>query len=892
VHNGPGLLIILVITIVIAGCHDSGNHSPHDGLATGNGSDQSTDSSAGSDGDAGSDDGEPAPDDPARSVTIQRDPFRLCFDDVVCTASTPNNPVPTGYRYSERARPRINRGTHDAFPVFGWVVGSTRNKVFNRFIWQGNRRAGRDRGTLYEVTSVASMQALDDRMVVRLNTNYAADPTPATLTLRTLDSGATQMHLAPPPGMREAGIAVSLFTLDSPPDEGLFGMGARKDFFNQRGKLRNVWTEQQNTGLGGLADLDLAGLGLPIGLPTSDVLDRLGINPDLDDLLLTQQRSSFPNGAQAAYWVEAYLVGSRGWAAWTTQTHFQRLDLAATRHDKIRWQIVDSDDIDLVVAGGGIETASRAYTDYWGRAPAPPTSMFEPWIDTLNEGEGEAAPNGQGFFGGERARCDVLDFVAKSEQYDIPFGVIGIEGWQVVPRGHPDVQARSNDTICATVANDADSYAADDAHFTPGTDTAGDDFFDYLRGDKDFHIAGYWNFFHSDPMCADPANQAASCVDSVDVPKASKLAFYEAKNNDYFIDNIDTGADQQVTTNRGGVSNIIDFTNPDVFDYWQSQLARMFDSGIDLFMHDFGELTTYDMAFARGENATESHNLYAYEYQHAARKAVDDYMEGRKTDRPEDFTPYFYARAGMTGACAFTPSVFPGDESTTWDKGHGLPSVIPAMLNLALSGCYLFTTDIGGYFDFFAPRTREDLFIRWSQLAALTPVMRIHNSTFNGSVYPWTWVEGDHEDPPRYDTVDIFRRYARLKMNLIPLVEDWTQRAASEGTIGPIRPIILEDQSTAAMDVDYEWLLGHDILVAPVVEDDATEQTVYFPAGAAWKRVHVDEQGRFTATNETHTGGTRESVALSQDLVDIPIFVRCESHNPLVPIDKTATSCQ
>ena len=245
----------------------------------------------------------------------------------------------------------------------------------------------------------------------------------------------------------------------------------------------------------------------------------------------------------------------------------------------------------------------------------------------------------------------------------------------------------------------------------------------------------------------------------------------------------------------------------------------------------------------------------------------------------------------MTGACSFTPGVFPGDESTSWDAGHGLPSVVPAMLNLALSGCYAFTTDVGGYFDFTAPRTTEDLFIRWSQLAALTPVMRLHSSTFNGSVFPWTWADGDHADPARFDTIDIFRRYARLKVNLIALVDHWARRAAADGTIGPVRPLILEDDSPQAASVDYQWLLGRDILAAPVVTENASAQSVYFPVGARWHRVRVNADGRLVGTGAVFDGGATAEVALDPALTDMPIFLRCGADNPRLPVVGTPTGC-
>lgn len=839
----------------------------------------------------------PAPSTPADGVAVQASPFRLCLNASVCTVTAASPALPQPYLYAEGPRPSVNPGTLAAYPAFGWVVGTTENRLIPSFIWQGNRLSGRDQGVLYEVTGVVAERRLADRRELDLATNYPDDPSPARLSLRQLAGGVVEAHLEPPPGMRAAGIAVTLFSLESPPEEGLFGLGARKDYFNQRGKLRNVWTEQQNTGLGSLDEIDGAGAGLPLSLPTAAQLDALGLALDADDPALAEPRTSFPNGAQAAYWVEAYLVGSRGWAAWTTQTHFQRLDLAATRPDRIRWQLVDSDELTLLFADGGIEAASRAYTGYWGRAPAPGPQAWQPWIDTLNQGEGEAAPNGQGFWGGQRARCEIEAFIAKSGRgaggYDLPFRLIGVEGWQVIAPTHPDCQLRSTEAICGDPGGFPASEAAWQAEVAAGTDfhnaipacaRAGESYFDSVRA-RGFGITGYWNFFHTDPGCA--GERAAGCTDArLSVPLASQQAFYAARDAGLYVQSADGSGDHEVTTNRGGISRLIDFTSESALPFWEQQLGRMFDLGIDTFMHDFGELTTEDMRFAQGENITESHNLFAFNYQRAARKAVEGYRR-----RHPEFRPYFFARAGMTGACSFTPGVFPGDESTTWDAGHGLPSVIPTMLNLALSGCYAFTTDVGGYFDFLAPRTTEDLFVRWSQLAALTPVMRLHSSTFNGSVFPWTWAEGQGDAPAAYDTPGIFRRYARLKVNLAPLVEHWVARAAHTGDIGPVRPLILDDPSPAAMAVDYQWLLGEDLLVAPVVTEDAREQAVYFPAGARWQAVRVDAEGRLAPTGSVHEGGRSETLALDPALTDIPLFLRCGGARAFLPLAPGAAGC-
>jgi hypothetical protein len=170
-------------------------------------------------------------------------------------------------------------------------------------------------------------------------------------------------------------------------------------------------------------------------------------------------------------------------------------------------------------------------------------------------------------------------------------------------------------------------------------------------------------------------------------------------------------------------------------------------------MQDFGEYVTDGMRFHDGTPPETEHNRYPVRYHRTTRDAVD----AMARERP-GFEPFFYVRAGFTGAQAATPSVFPGDETTDWSQGSGLPSVVPAMLNLALDGAYAFTTDVGGYFDLTTPRTSPELMTRWAQLAAFTPISRIHDSTFNKSVYPWELGE---------QTLDAYRRYAKAKVKLI-----------------------------------------------------------------------------------------------------------------------------
>jgi alpha-glucosidase (family GH31 glycosyl hydrolase) len=185
------------------------------------------------------------------------------------------------------------------------------------------------------------------------------------------------------------------------------------------------------------------------------------------------------------------------------------------------------------------------------------------------------------------------------------------------------------------------------------------------------------------------------------------------------------------------------------------------------------------------------------------------------------------------------------------------------MLNLAVGGGSTFISDIGGYFDLYTPPTTAELFTRWSQLSALTPVMRIHDDTIHGSLYPWSFDAA---------TLDAYRRYARLHKRLMPLLEHWTKLAAKAGVIGPVRPLVLADPSPRARAIDDEWLLGSGLLVAPVTVQGAESRHVYLPAGATWQRVTVSASGALTPTGRRVRGG--RTVTAPAPLTDIPLYVR------------------
>jgi alpha-D-xyloside xylohydrolase len=116
------------------------------------------------------------------------------------------------------------------------------------------------------------------------------------------------------------------------------------------------------------------------------------------------------------------------------------------------------------------------------------------------------------------------------------------------------------------------------------------------------------------------------------------------------------------------------------------------------------------------------------------------------------------------------------------------------------------------------------------------------------------------------------RALVELRTRLTPYLLEQMDHATATG-IPPMRPLFLEfPADPTAWEVEDQFLLGPDILVAPVTELGARKRQVYLPAGAEW--THTDTGCRYT-------GG--DHVVVDAPLDRIPLFVRDDAQVPLAP---------
>ena len=290
--------------------------------------------------------------------------------------------------------------------------------------------------------------------------------------------------------------------------------------------------------------------------------------------------------------------------------------------------------------------------------------------------------------------------------------------------------------------------------------------------------------------------------------------------------------------------------DPEAKSYVRGKLERMVtDLGIDGWMADFGEWVPLDVVPADGSDPIAYHNRYPVLWHTVNREAMD-------AARP-DGDWVLFARSGWTGVQAVSQIHWIGDQEATWDDHDGLPTVVPAMVNLGLSGIPYVTHDIAGFSG--GPSTKE-LFMRWTELGAFTPIMRTHEG--NDKDENWSW-EKDTE------TTAHFRRFARVHEALIPELQAWASESAAS-SVPIVRHLLLEFPDDAgSRGISDQFMLGDDLLVAPVVTPQTGERDVYLPPGT-WFHVW---------TGESYDGG--RTVTVSAPLGSPPVFALGEDREDL-----------
>jgi alpha-glucosidase len=318
--------------------------------------------------------------------------------------------------------------------------------------------------------------------------------------------------------------------------------------------------------------------------------------------------------------------------------------------------------------------------------------------------------------------------------------------------------------------------------------------------------------------------------------------YQEATKKGYLVKN-KQGEDYIVYPEMKGTT--FDLSNPEAFEWVKSIIKEhMIGIGLSGWMCDFGEYLPTDAVLYSGESGVSFHNKYPSEWARVNREAVEE------AGMVHEVT--FFTRAGYTGTSKYSFMMWNGDQMVDWSLDDGLASVIPASLSLGMSGFGLTHSDIGGFTSLYDVVRTKELFMRWTEMGAFSPVMRTHEGNRPGDCWQF---DSDEE------TLLHFVRMVNIYTHLKPYIKDIVKENAARGIPCMRMPYIHYEEDKSLLDLKYQYLLGRDLMVAPVYQEGATTREVYLPADT-WVNIW---------TGEEYGQGTYEVAA---PIGQIPVFYR------------------
>ena len=261
---------------------------------------------------------------------------------------------------------------------------------------------------------------------------------------------------------------------------------------------------------------------------------------------------------------------------------------------------------------------------------------------------------------------------------------------------------------------------------------------------------------------------------------------------------------------------------------WWSELVRAFATaaGIDGLWNDMNEpalfrtptrtLPTTAVHDGGRTSHAHFHNLYGQRMAEATRAGL---QAARPTQRP-----FVLTRAGHLATARFA-ATWTGDNQSRFED---LAWSIPMVLGLGLSGQPFAGPDVGG----FSGDPDEELFVRWFELGALLPFCRGHAEQGTCRKEPWSFGKRALEQ---------VRAALERRMRLLPTLYSLFHEAHRAG-LPIVRPLFFLDPSDPQLrTIDDAFLLGDQLLVAPVVQRASVSREVRLPAGGWYAFDPLDE---------------------------------------------------
>ena len=339
----------------------------------------------------------------------------------------------------------------------------------------------------------------------------------------------------------------------------------------------------------------------------------------------------------------------------------------------------------------------------------------------------------------------------------------------------------------------------------------------------------------------------------------------EADSLQFFTKDIRTNKSYDMPWPWGGNCGVVDFTKPEVADWWGHYQQKPLNDGVRGFWTDMGEPAwsnedATDRLFMKHHLGMhdEIHNVYGLTWDKVVKEQFEKHNPNKRV--------FQMTRAAYAGLQRYTFgwSGDAGNGNNVLDGWDQLANQVPMSLSSGMGGIPFWACDISGYCgDITDHNAMAELYTRWMQFGVFNPLSRAHHEG-NHAAEPWMFGE---------EAEKISRAAIQLKYQLFPYIYTYAREAYDKG-IPIMRALLLEyPNDPETFKTDGQFLFGKELLVAPVVKKGAVTKKVYLPEGE-W----ID----FNNNKTVYEG--EQWITYKAPLNTIPLFVKRGSIIPMMPV--------
>ncbi len=324
--------------------------------------------------------------------------------------------------------------------------------------------------------------------------------------------------------------------------------------------------------------------------------------------------------------------------------------------------------------------------------------------------------------------------------------------------------------------------------------------------------------------------------------------YYE--DNDAYIKTAD-GKDAYYGRWWGGTGRFVDFTGEKGRNAWKSLLkTNILAKGTKTVWNDNCEMDGIEDKEAKCDFEGKTGNMAQLKIIHSNMMAYLGYDAIGEVYPNE--RPYVINRAGYAGVQRYA-QVWGGDNLTCWDT---VKYNIATIVGMGMSGCANMGCDIGG---FAGGAPEGELLLRWIQSGIFQPRFTLNSANSDNTVtQPWMYEEN----------IEQVRKAFELRYKMFPYLYSLMYQAFEKG-VPVMRPLFMEfpKDKDCYTDENLTFMFGPSVLVANVVEKDATSRTLYLPCGVNWFDMNDNMK--------EYTGG--QIIEIPVDKNSIPMFLRSDA---------------